>query len=94
MGLVGRMALFWQCENCGAEWYAATDQGPRQCPSCGSRRWNNGEVAQADLYARARRIVHLNPYRKPLSFKQKASLSRRKAAGRAAVASHMAQTAL
>jgi hypothetical protein len=80
MGLIGRMAAFWVCECCEAEWYASTDVAPRQCPSCGSRRWNDGELALADLYAKSLRIVHLNPYRKPISVKQKASILRRKAA--------------
>jgi hypothetical protein len=38
----------------------------------------------ADLYAASLRIVHLNPYRKLLSVKQKAALLRRKPSIRAA----------
>ena len=56
-----------------------TDRAPRQCPTCGSRRWNDGEVAQADLYLRALTIRHLNPYRKPLSVGQRAAILRLKA---------------
>jgi hypothetical protein len=78
MGLIARMAAFWICDDCKAEWYASTDSGPRQCPSCRSRRWNDGELALADLYARSLRIVHLNPYRKPITVRQKAALLRRK----------------
>lgn len=84
MGLIARMAAFWVCDCCKAEWHVDTETGPRQCPSCKSRRWNDGEVALADLYANSLRIVHLNPYRKPLTVKQKASILRRKAAKRAA----------
>jgi hypothetical protein len=90
MGLIARMAPFWVCERCGAEWYVERDTAPRQCPTCKSRRWNDGEVALAKLYADSLRIVHLNPYRKPLSVKQKASLVRRKAARRAADVSPVA----
>jgi hypothetical protein len=79
MGLTARMAAFWLCECCSAEWFMASEKAPRQCPKCGSRRWNDGEVSKADLYLRALRIVHLNPYRRPLSFKQKAAIRRRKA---------------
>jgi hypothetical protein len=89
MGLIARMAAFWVCDRCKAEWYVDRDRGPRQCPSCKSRRWNDGEVALADLYADSLRIVHLNPYRKPLTVKQKASLLRRKATRRAAAAPRM-----
>ena len=71
MSLIARMAAFWVCEQCKAQWFAHTDYAPRQCPSCGSRRWNDGEVGMADLYAASLRIVHLNPYRKLLSVKQK-----------------------
>ena len=87
MGLIARMAAFWVCDCCKAEWYVERDTAPRQCPSCKSRRWNDGEVALADLYANSLRIVHLNPYRKPLTVRQKASLLRRKAARRASGAS-------
>jgi hypothetical protein len=83
MSLIARMAAFWVCEQCKAEWFAHTDYAPRQCPSCGSRRWNDGEVALADRYAASLRIVHLNPYRKLLSVKQKAAMLRRKPSIRA-----------
>ena len=83
MGLIARMAAFWVCDCCKAEWYIEREAAPRQCPSCRSRRWNDGEIGLADLYAASLRIVHLNPYRKPLSVKQKASVLRRKAARRA-----------
>jgi len=79
MGMIARMAFFWVCEVCKEEWYVARETGPRQCPSCKSRRWNDGEVALADLYAKSLRIVHLNPFRKPLSVKRKASNLARKA---------------
>jgi DNA-directed RNA polymerase subunit RPC12/RpoP len=81
MALVMKMAAFWLCEGCKAEWVMESDKAPRQCPKCGSRRWNDGEAAQADLYARSLTIRHLNPYRKPLSVKQKAAILRRKMAG-------------
>ena len=84
MGLVVRMAPFWTCDSCKAEWYADTYKGPRQCPKCGSRGWNDGMVKDADLYARSVRWVVLNPYRKPLSVKQQESLRQRVAARRAA----------
>ncbi len=87
MGLIARMAAFWVCECCKGEWYVERDTAPRQCPFCKSRRWNMGEVALADLYAASLRIVHLNPYRKALSVKQKASILRRKAGSRTAAAS-------
>jgi hypothetical protein len=86
MGLIARMAVYWVCDRCQAEWPVVSETGPRQCRSCKSRSWNDGEVALADAYARALRIVHLNPYRKPLSVKQKASLLRRKALTKATAA--------
>jgi hypothetical protein len=89
MGLIARMAVFWVCDRCKAEWHADTETGPRQCPSCKSRRWNDGEVALADLYANSLRIVHLNPYRKALTVRQKASLLRRKAVRRTTAAPQM-----
>jgi hypothetical protein len=84
MGLVARMGPFWVCDSCEAGWYAETYKGPRQCPKCGSRGWNDGMVRDADLYARSLRCVVLNPYRKPLSVKQQDSLRQRVAARRAA----------
>ena len=79
MAMIMRMAAFWVCECCKTEWYMDSERAPRQCPKCGSRRWNDGEIAQADLYLRALRIRHLNPYRKPLSYRQRAAILRRKA---------------
>jgi hypothetical protein len=79
MAIIMRMAAFWQCESCEAEWFMDSPKGPRQCPKCGSRRWNDGEVAQADLYVRSLTVRHLNPHRKPLSYRQKAAILRRKA---------------
>jgi hypothetical protein len=79
MAIVMKMAPFWMCEVCKAEWFMSTDKAPRQCLKCGSRRWNDGEIAQADLYFKSLIIRHLNPYRKPLSCRQKAAILRRKA---------------
>lgn len=76
MGFLAKMALFWSCDACKAEWYLASEKAPRQCPTCHSRRWNNGALLDADLYAKSRRIVHLNPHRKPISFLQHAGLVR------------------
>lgn len=78
MAMIVKMAAFWQCECCEGQWFMESEKAPRQCPQCGSRRWNEGEVAQADLYLRALTIRHLNPYRKPLSFRQKAAMLRLK----------------
>jgi hypothetical protein len=86
MGLIARMAAFWVCEGCKAEWHVTKETAPRQCPFCKSRRWNDGEVALADIYAASLRVVHLNPYRKALSVKQKASILRRKAERHSAAA--------
>lgn len=83
MGLIAKMAAFWFCDQCKAEWYAATDTGPRQCPNCKSRKWNDYEIGLADVYASSLRIRHLNPYRKPITVKQKAAYLRRKASHRA-----------
>ena len=76
MGLVGRMAAYWSCDICKEEWFADSDTGPRQCPKCGSRKWNDGMVRAADLYQQALVVRHLNPYRRLLSVRQKASLMR------------------
>ena len=76
MGLVAKMALYWSCDVCKAEWFADSDIGPRQCPKCGSRKWNDGLVGRADLFLRSRVITHLNPLRRSLSFRQKAALMR------------------
>lgn len=76
MGLVAKMALYWSCDVCKEEWFADSDTGPRQCPSCGSRKWNDGMVGSADLFLKSRVVVHLNPYRRFLSLRQKAALLR------------------
>jgi hypothetical protein len=76
MGLIARMAPYWQCDVCGFEWFADSNLGPRQCKKCGSRSWNDGMVRDADLYQKALVVRHLNPYRRPLSFRQKAALMR------------------
>jgi rubredoxin len=76
MSLVARMAPYWQCDVCSWEWYADSETGPRQCPKCGSRKWNDGMVKDADLYQQALVVRHLNPYRRPLSIRQQAALLR------------------
>ena len=76
MSLVARMAPYWQCDVCSWEWYADTETGPRQCPKCGTRKWNDGLVRQADLYREALVVRYLNPYRRPLSIRQQAALVR------------------
>lgn len=76
MGLVARMAPYWVCDVCAFEWFADSESGPRQCPHCRSRKWNDGMVSQADLYQKALVVRHLNPYRRPLSVGQKAALGR------------------
>jgi hypothetical protein len=76
MGLVVKMAIHWHCDVCKEEWVADSDIGPRQCPYCGSRKWNDGLVGSADLFLKSRVITHLNPYRRPLSLRQKAALMR------------------
>jgi hypothetical protein len=45
-------------------------------PKCGSRKWNDGMVKDADLYQQALVVRHLNPYRRPLSLRQQATLVR------------------
>ena len=50
MGLVARMAPYWSCDVCKQEWFANSSYGPRQCPKCHSRKWNDGMVRDADLY--------------------------------------------
>jgi hypothetical protein len=81
--VIMRMAAFWRCENekCQNEWFMESEKAPRQCPKCGSRRWNEGEAEQVDRYLRSLTIRHLNPYRKPLSFRQKAAILRRRKSG-------------
>jgi hypothetical protein len=75
MGLVMMMAPYWSCDVCEEKWFAESETGPRQCPKCRSRKWNDGMVRDADLYQKALVIRHLNPYRRPLSFRQKAVLT-------------------
>jgi len=93
MGLIARMAPYWQCDVCSWEWFADSEVGPRQCPKCGSRKWNDGMVRDADLYQQALVVRHLNPYRRCLSLRQKASLMRIAANKRAESARKAAQTA-
>ena len=76
MGLVAKMAVYWRCDVCKEEWLADSDIGPRQCEKCGSRKWNDGMVGSADLFLKSRVETHLDPYRRPLSFRQKAALMR------------------
>ena len=76
MGLVARMAPYWSCDVCKQEWFANSSYGPRQCPKCHSRKWNDGMVRDADLYQQALVVRHLNPYRRPLSVRQRAGLLR------------------
>ena len=76
MALIARMATFWKCDECSEEWFANSESGPRQCPKCGSRKWNDGMVRDADLYRQALVVRHLNPYRRALSVGQKAALQR------------------
>jgi hypothetical protein len=74
MGLVMKMAPYWNCDLCKQDWFAETETGPRQCPKCGSRKWNDGMAIDADLYQKALVVRHLNPYRRPLTSRQKAAL--------------------
>jgi hypothetical protein len=76
MALIARMATFWQCDVCSSEWFADSEAGPRQCPKCGSRKWNDGMVRDADLLLKSLVVRHLNPYRRPISIRQKAALQR------------------
>jgi len=76
MSLVARMAPYSQCDLCSWEWLCDSETGARQCPKCGSRKWNDGMVREADLYQQALVVRHLNPYRRPLSVRQQAALVR------------------
>ena len=67
MGFVARMAAYWQCDECGWEWFIDSESGPRQCPKCGSRKWKEGMVKAADLYQQALLERHLNRNRRPLT---------------------------
>jgi DNA-directed RNA polymerase subunit RPC12/RpoP len=79
MAIIMKMAAFWSCECCKTEWFMKSEKAPRQCPKCGSRRWNEGEAAEVERYLRSLVVRHINPYRKPLSFRQKAAVLRLKA---------------
>lgn len=94
MGLVMIMAPYWSCDVCEEKWFAASETGPRQCPKCHSRKWNDGMVRDADLYQKALVIRHLNPYRRPLSFRQKAALTRIASQRRAETAKKVALQAV
>jgi hypothetical protein len=93
MSLVARMAAYWQCDLCAWEWYADTETGPRQCPKCGTRKWNDGMVHQANLYQKALVLRYLNPYRRPLSIRQQAALMRIASSRRAESARKASQPA-
>lgn len=67
MGFVARMGAYWQCDVCRWEWFLDSDSGPRQCPECGSRRWNDSMVRDAGLYEQALVMRHLNRHRRPIS---------------------------
>jgi hypothetical protein len=90
MGLIARMAPYWSCDLCQEEWFADSGIGPRQCPKCGSRKWNDGMAGQADLYQKSLVVRHLNPYRRPLSVRQKAALRQLAANKKAASARRVA----
>jgi len=94
MSLIARMAPFWQCDVCSWEWFTDSESGPRQYPKCGSRKWNDGMVRQADLYREALVVRHLNPYRRPLSVRQQAALVRIASNRRAESARKAAQSTL
>ena len=79
MAIIMKMAAFWACECCKAEWFMTSDRAPRQCSKCGSRRWNEGEAAEVGRYLQSLVVRHINPYRKPLSYRQKAAILRLKA---------------
>jgi hypothetical protein len=91
MGLIAKMALYWRCDVCKEEWFADSDRGPRQCPICSSRKWNDSLVGRADLFLRSRVITHLNPYRRFLTVRQKAALMRIAAKKRAGTAAKAAR---
>jgi hypothetical protein len=91
MGLVAKMAIYWHCDVCKEEWFADSDIGPRQCPYCRSRKWNDGMVGSADLFLRGRVVTHLNPHRRFLSSRQKAALMRIAAKKRAETAAKAAR---
>ena len=76
MGLVAKMAPYWQCDLCAFEWFAGAGSGPRQCKRCGSRAWNDGLVRDADLLRKSLSVRVLDRYRRPLSLGQKAALLR------------------
>lgn len=35
------------CDDCGHVWITRVEQLPRQCPHCGSRRWNDSQGGTA-----------------------------------------------
>lgn len=76
MGFAGRMTAFWQCDECGWEWVLDSESGPRQCPNCGSRKWNDSIVRDAKLYEQALAVRHLNRHRRPLFNRQRRPVSR------------------
>jgi predicted nucleic acid-binding Zn-ribbon protein len=94
MAIIAKMAPFWKCDVCGDEWALASERMPRQCHSCGSRRWNDGIVGEADQLLRSLVVRHLNPYRRLLSVRQKAGLMRIAANRRAESARKAAQSSL
>ena len=65
---------YWSCDICKEEWFADSGVGSRQCPKCGTRKWNDGMARNADPYQQALVIRHLNPYRRFLSPRQKVAL--------------------
>ena len=64
MGLVMKMAPYWSCERVqGRMVRRVRDRAPRQCPKCGSRKWNDSIVTR-------RRTLSAGPCRetfKPIS---------------------------
>src|ERR1700679_331646 len=76
MGFAAIMTAFWQCDECAWEWVLDSESGPRQCPNCGSRKWNDSIVRDAHLYRQALAVRHLNRHRRPLFNRQRRPLSR------------------
>jgi hypothetical protein len=69
MGFAAKMTAFWQCDECRWEWVLDSESGPRQCPKCGSRKWNDSIVGNAKLYEDAIAVRHLNRHRRPIGRK-------------------------
>lgn len=67
MGIAAMTAPFWKCDECGWEWHVVSEEGPRQCPNCGSRKWNDAMMRDGDLYEQALVERHLNRHRRPIS---------------------------